>query len=254
MNRLQAEQILALYRPDTADANDPEFAEALRLVQGDPELAHWFADHCARYKKIRSHFKKISVPAGLKEQIVAEREIEIEIKYISPPRSFWLRPAFAMVALIIVLLCLAAFWFPLRAEKNYSNYRNRMISTALRNYAMDLETDNLQKIQSFLAQKNAPAKFTLPSGLQVAKRTGCVVLRWQNRPVSMICFRTGKPLAAGQKSDLFLFVMDRSAFATISATPKLEQIRQLATARWTDGNKFYLLATVGDENALRKFL
>lgn len=254
MNRLQAEEILVLYRPNTADANDHEFAEALRLVQLDSELAHWFADHCAHYEMMRAHFGKISVPAGLKEQILAEREIEIEIKFISPPRSFWLRPVVAIAALVILLLGLAAFWLPSRAEKNYSNYRNRMISTALRSYAMDLETHDLQQIQTFLAKRNAPAKFALTSGLLKAQSTGCVVLRWQDKPVSMICFRTGKPLAAGQKSDLFLFVMDRSAFATISATPKLEQIKQLATARWSDGDKFYLLATAGDENSIRKFL
>ena len=38
MNRDEAKIILLLYRPGTADAGDPEVAEALTLAKNDPEL------------------------------------------------------------------------------------------------------------------------------------------------------------------------------------------------------------------------
>ena len=47
---------------------------------------------------------------------------------------------------------------------------------------------------------------------------GCGVLKWQDQPVAMVCFRTGKPLAPGAKSDLFLFVIDRKSLPDLRAT------------------------------------
>src|SRR6185312_793531 len=76
MSNEQAKQILQLYRPGTADATDPEFAEALKACEQDAELKQWFANHCALYAAIRSKFKNISVPEALKEQIIAERPIQ----------------------------------------------------------------------------------------------------------------------------------------------------------------------------------
>ena len=39
MNHDEARQILLLYRPGTADAEDPQIAEALALAKREPELA-----------------------------------------------------------------------------------------------------------------------------------------------------------------------------------------------------------------------
>ncbi|MDP9292359.1 MAG: hypothetical protein M3O82_08355, partial [Verrucomicrobiota bacterium] len=47
MDREAAKVLLECYRPGGADANDPTFAEALREVQSDPELAQWFANQQA---------------------------------------------------------------------------------------------------------------------------------------------------------------------------------------------------------------
>src|SRR4029079_15043537 len=52
MNTQQAKEILSLYRPGTADAEDPSFAEALRLCERDPELERWFSEHCAVYSAL----------------------------------------------------------------------------------------------------------------------------------------------------------------------------------------------------------
>ena len=41
--------------------------------------------------------------------------------------------------------------------------------------------------------------------------TGCAIEGWQNAKVSMICFRTGKPLRPAEQSDLWLFVVDRAS-------------------------------------------
>src|SRR5215469_7832190 len=71
----QAKEILKLYRPGTADAEDASFAEALALCERNPELKNWFTQHCALYSALRAKFKQIPVPEGLREQIVSERKV-----------------------------------------------------------------------------------------------------------------------------------------------------------------------------------
>jgi len=249
VNRDQAQEALLLYRPGSADAHDSDFAEALELAQHDAPLGRWFVDHCATYGTIQDRLKQIAIPAGLKEQILAEQTAQLKV--VTIPRSSWLKPVLAIAAVIILLLSIASRWLPLGTD-NESTYRNRMVSTALRNYGMDIETNDMGQIRAFLAQKNAPSDYALPAELQKLECVGAVVLRWQDRPVSMICFRTGRPLAAGETSDFFFFVTDLGSLA--ESSPTLKQVNKLMTASWTAGDKFYLLATYGDEEFLRRFL
>lgn len=254
MNSEQAREILRLYRPATTDTQDPAFAEALEVARREIVLAKWFEAHCANYETIRQRLKKIPVPAGLKEQILAEKKIEPKI--VALPRPRWRQPALAMAAMMVVLMSLIWFSVRSREKNNYSQYRSRMVSTALRVYGMDLETNDLNEIRKFLARKNAPSDYTLPDGVRKLEGAGCVTLRWQNKPVSMICFRTGRPLPPGEKSDLFLFVTERGSFSNAwpAASPKLEKVNRLVTASWVDGGKSYLLATPGGEEFIKKFL
>jgi hypothetical protein len=73
MDSAEAREILKLYRPDSTDAADPQTAEALSLVDRDPELDHWFREHCEVYTAIRAKLKQIPVPADLKRKILVER-------------------------------------------------------------------------------------------------------------------------------------------------------------------------------------
>ncbi|MDQ6630694.1 MAG: hypothetical protein M3Y82_02925 [Verrucomicrobiota bacterium] len=251
MNNQQAREILSLYRPATADAQDAVFTEALTRARQDAELRPWFENHCANYETIRNRLKQIPVPANLKENILTGQKSRDKIVFSS--RSFWRQPVFAMAAMIILLLSIAAFWFQPRAKKDFSHYRIRMVSTALRIYGMDLETNDLTQVRQFLAQKKAPADYALPPRLAKLECTGCVVLRWQNNPVSMICFRTGRPLAPGEKSDLYFFVTDRASIpnAPYSASPTFKQINKVVTASWIQGDKSYLLATQGGKEFIQ---
>ena len=86
-----------------------------------------------------------------------------------------------------------------------------MAGIALRGYAMDLTTNNPAQIRAYLAQNHAPADYVLPAPLEKTAMAGCAIESWQGAKVSMICFRTGKPLPPGEQSDLWLFVVDRAS-------------------------------------------
>lgn len=251
MTSEQAKEILLLYRPGTADAQDPAISDALAFARTDAELQKWLNERAALYTALSRKFRQISVPAGLKEQILAERPAHI----VHLP--WWRRPvALAAAAALMVLAGLAAFWLQPRPETDFATYRSVMVSTALRTYGMDLETSDLTQIRAFLAQRSAHADYVLPPRLAQTSGTGCVVLRWQDRPVSMICFASGRPLGPGEKSDLFLFIADQADLpnAPASPSPTIEKVNRLATATWTRNGKIYILAAQGDEAFLRQYL
>ena len=252
MNTTEAKTILLLYRPGTADAQDPQIATALELAKMDPELARWLEVHCARQHAIGGKFRQITVPAGLKEQIISEQAA-------SEKATLW-RPKYmpAMAAAFVLLLGLLAFlWLPKRGpDDTLAIYQNQMVGIALRGYGMDLITHDPSQIRSHLAQSMAPSDYVLPAGLQNVAVAGCAVESWQNKKVSMICFRTGKPLPPGEQSDLWLFVVDRTSLAvsTVGEIPQYSKVNRLVIATWTKGDKIYLLGTAGDEQTIRQYL
>jgi hypothetical protein len=254
VNISEAKSILLLYRPGTADAEDPQMAEALALAKVNPELTAWLDTHCAAQQALRAKFRQIAVPAGLKEQIISE--------HAASKRTISKRPAMQLVSVAILLLLTAALaflWFPRRPltpENTLAFYQRDMVSQALRGYSMDLMTNDVAPIRTYLSQSHAPADFNLPSSLQKAALTGCAVEEWQGAKVSLICFRTGKPLVPGAASDLWLFVVDRGSIkdAPSVTTPQFAKINRLITATWTDGNKLYLLGSEGEEQDIKQYL
>jgi hypothetical protein len=252
VNSQQAKQILMLFRPGTADEQDASFDEARRQAKTDPQLALWFDEHCAGYLALRRKFHEIPIPPGLKEQILSERKTA---------RPFFQRywgPLLAAAAVVVLLLSLeAGSWRPGGPSSNHEAYIKRMGEAALRSYYMDFETNDPNQIRFFLAGKHAPSNYMLPPGLKLAEATGCLVTVWQNSPVSMVCFKTGRPLEPGEKSDLWLFVADRAAVANApapGAPPVFERVNKATVASWSDAGKTYLLAAVADETFLSKYL
>jgi hypothetical protein len=258
VNRDEAKIILQLYRPNTADAEDPQIAGALALAKNDPGLARWLEEHCARQNALREKFRQIEIPAGLKEQIISE---QAAFSKRNSRREKIVLVA-AVTAIVISLAVIATLYFPRGGNGNpadfntLANYQNQMAGVATSGYAMNFPTNDLSQIRAYLAQNSAPADYTLPAPLEKAAATGCAIEGWQDKKVSMICFRTGKPLPPNQAGDLWLFVVDRASVkgASYAASPQFAKVNQLATATWTQDGKLYLLATESDEQTLRKYL
>jgi hypothetical protein len=260
MNDEEAKKTLAMYRPGTADQDDPRFKEALERAkqssphgQGDAdhELGRWFQEHCSSYLSVRKKFLDIPVPEGLKDKILRE---------VTPPARniIIFRPIVFLKAAAVLALCLglvALYRHPQSREDEFSTYQSRMVRTALQLYGMVPGRD-LQTINMFLAGHKAPTDYVLPQGVSKAQPVGCAVLEWQGQPVSMLCFRSGQPLPPGRQSDLWLFVVDGSTVRNgpASPSPAIAKVSKLMTASWTQYGKTYILAAAGDEQFLRIFL
>ena len=257
MNRDDAKTILLLYRPGTADAADPQVIEALALAKQDADLARWFEEHCARQETLRTKFRQIPVPAGLKEQIISE---QAALTRMATRRRDIAVATLAVAAIVVSLLVLARSWFPhegnMKNGNTLANYRSQMIYIATWGYGMSFTTNDLTQIRAYLAKNLAPADYTLPASLEKTAATGCAIENWGTAKVTMICFRTGKPLPPNEPGDLWLFVVDRAAVkgAPTSTSPRFTQINRIITATWAQGDKLYLLGTEGDKQTIRKYL
>jgi hypothetical protein len=71
MDNETARFILRSFRPDGADANDPDFAEALKLAVENRELGEWLASERAFDAGFSDSLNSVSLPADLREDILS---------------------------------------------------------------------------------------------------------------------------------------------------------------------------------------
>ena len=71
MDREQARFVLQSFRPDGADAGDPDFAEALKLALENRELGEWLASERAFDAEFAIALSSVDLPGNLREDIFA---------------------------------------------------------------------------------------------------------------------------------------------------------------------------------------
>ena len=251
MNENEAKRILLRYRPQTADAEDPQVAEALALAKTNPELARWLEALEVQRAALCANFQQITPPAGLKEQIVSEYAATRRRTALT--RSLWV----SLPVLVVLLINFAVLWHPRSLTGTaLAVFKSQMVRLATGGYGMDIRTNDLVPVRAYLAEHHAPADFKLPAPLEQAQLIGCAATDWRGARVSLVCFRTGKPLPPGSPADLWLFVVDRSAITNSPAAgaPEIAKVNRLYTATWTQGGNLYFLGVAGAEADIKRFL
>jgi hypothetical protein len=71
MDKEQARFVLRSFRPDGADVNDQDFAEALALAMEHRELGEWLAGERAFDAAFAKALGSVDLPANLREEIIA---------------------------------------------------------------------------------------------------------------------------------------------------------------------------------------
>jgi hypothetical protein len=240
MTSAEAKRILIAHRPGR-DRQDAAVTEALELARHDPELQQWWKQQQAFHATMAGGFAQAPVPSHLREHIRARAKVV--------PFPFWQRPVvWAAAAAVVLLLGLAAiFWKP-AGNGSFETFRSRMVRNVLRQYRMDMETNDMASIREFHATNNAPADYTLPQGVATLQPTGAGLLSWQGSRVSMVC------LDSKTHGTLFLFVTEKSNVThPPGGSPEYAQINKLMTASWTEGKKVYVLAVEGGDEVLKKY-
>lgn len=239
----QAKNVLLAYRGGQADATDPAMVEARSWLERDPGLRQWFEKHTTFQRTVRRSFQEIPVPPGLSARILLRAR---------PPRKRIPRQHlawYAAAAALVLFVGLTVFWRPPSREGSFATFRSRMVGAVLRQYTMDIVTNDMSGIRRFLASRQAPADYVLPPGLATLPASGAGVLSWQSRRVSMVC------LDSPDQGTLFLFVVDQAAVrSSPAAQPQFQQVNKLMTVSWSQGGKVYLLAGSGGRENLQKRL
>jgi hypothetical protein len=247
VNPAEAKRTLLLYRPGNGDDTDLDLAKALECVERDAELRTWFEQQKLLQSAVQRKFRELPVPADLKETILKQQKI------VSPPAG-WQTPAWLKIAAVLVVFGgLAAFalifWNRASVPDGFGDYQSRMVRSALREYRMDLLTNDLPSVRRWMVAQGAPSDFSVPKGLAQLEVVGGGALRWRNNPVAMICFHRE------DKQMLFLFVMNSSAVKDPPPwMPSFTKVSRLATASWSEGDKTYFLAGPEEEDFLQKYL
>lgn len=246
MSPERAREVLLLYRPGTADAEDPEIVEAMEVARTNPALAAWWKEHVHFQAAIRAKLRAIEVPVHLKAALMARQDVKVV-----HVRPWWQQPAqfgAGAAVLILVLIALAAIWFRPQTPAHFAGFQERMLSTALREYRMDIVTNDMRQVRQYLASHGSPDDYEITAGLGRLALTGGGVLNWRSHPVSMVCFNRG------DDQMLFLFVIDRSYLQDPPPeTPLAGAAHQMTTISWSRGDKTYLLAGPEEKDFLQKY-
>jgi hypothetical protein len=245
MDNKQAKFILESYRPGDRDASDPQFNEALNWAARDSELTAWFAEERACDAAISRKLKELPVPASLRDDLLVHRPLPSPRR---APRSY---AALGLAAALIFLAVAAALWFrPIQGTTRFANFRNDMLASVSTVVSLDFVHENMGEIRKWLATQASFTDYQIPAALQRLPGRGCRTFAWNGQPVALICFRL-----EGNRT-VHLFVASRAAIPDPPSGESAQWMQRgkWATASWTQGDKVYVMASVGDEASLQQYL
>jgi hypothetical protein len=245
MDRQEAKLLLQAHRPNGSDPMQPAFAEALTLVESDPELKAWWEAQQSFDLKVAAKLAEIPIPAGLRSTIMAGRKIE----QLTPQTS--LLPWLAMAA-VVAILCVAGTFKEVAVATGplpHMAYEAQVLPL-LRDDAPNLAmiSSDRDKISVWVNGQSAPMG-ALPDGLKSLSPIGCQKYSVHGHNVSLVCFT----MADGHIAHLFV-VMQSAISDPQGNTPEMHEMQGWSTASWSDGQMSYLLATKAGPDALRQLL
>jgi hypothetical protein len=189
--------------------------------------------HQAFQAAMRAKLRQIPVPDHLKYAALGAHSPVVPMVPVWKRAPAWL----AAAAVLVVMLGLVIFSKRPRVPDRFADFQQTMVSKAIRGYAMEWETPDMNQLRKDIAAKGAPADYDLPAGLEKLSLTGGAVFPWRNQPVAMVCFDRGN------KQMVFLFVMEKTAVKDPPPEkPAERKVSDFVTASWTRGDKTYLLA------------
>ncbi len=244
MDNPELRSLLGIYRADDADAADARFDEARAEAKNDPALAQWWAEEQELDALIGAKLQSAHLPVGLQARILERRAP------VLAHRSTWGRKVALLAAAIAVCAVIFSSWRgPFQPQNSLANYRDEMVSFINVAPSLELETNDLQKVNNFLAQTDAPANFAIPEKLRAMEPVGCRTLRFRGHDVALVCFKRGDGKL------LHLFVVKRAAFPRLARGGVRDYSAQgdWMTATWADEKQAYLMMVQGDRAALDKY-
>lgn len=192
MDKATVKLLLESYRPH--DANDPIFAEALREVAADPELAAWFEEMQRFDAVMASKFQEMPVPADMKNHILLGYHSAAAPASRRPRAVAWLGSIAA--ALVLGLVCWRLLAPP---ERPVNALALQAISYTEQMPPLQFVCFDAAAVAAWVNEQPGSRSlgFKLPKpdkSLSMAM-IGSSVVDWNGRPVVMVCLQNGKRMA-----------------------------------------------------------
>ncbi len=237
MDNDEAKVILAACRPHGQDAGEPALAEALAQVERDPELRKWFDAERSFDQAICACLDQVPTPLDLKRHILAGHRVG---QKPGSTRSVW--APLAIAASLVLTFGLGYFTGSVdrdAGEFALVDYRESMVEVIGAGIDFDVRSSRLEELADFLALKSAPIPKALPTSITDDAAMGCKIVSWQDRKVSLFCFRN----KAGQIVHLFVNEVTESLIDGPSLSDKImARVNNVPTLSWAEEGYHYLLA------------
>ncbi len=246
MNRDEAQALLQAYRPGTADADDPVFAEALDLLNRDAELRAWFERQHQFDGAVRDRLRTVAVPDDLLSRLLTARGRPVRRR----GAPVWHR-TLALAASVALLLGLGVFWLrpPSDAGTALGAYRNHLAAWLRQFPTLELESEQLPEVKAWFAAHGVAGDMAVPAGLEKFPTIGCRRLDWQGRSASLICF-----MVDGEVMHLVVIAGLPLEGGTAGAELRQARVGEFNTATWARDGTAYVLLTRAPAATLRRVL
>ncbi len=305
MDKGHAKFILQSFRADGADADNPDFSEALHMAAEDRELGLWLAEERAHDAFFVEALSAVSIPEGLRDEILSVmkydggvQEVNTDLDYlfmgamadVSPPDGLreqilsvmeverasrelsddekdsgklvpFSMPWLHYVAVAALLLLGFTFFFSGGMgggddeQVDLAEFQMGSGEFLSASYEIDVSSDSLSGVNTWLAGEGMPVADTVPEGLiSCGVEGGCKLLLDNGIQGSMIYF---KKKGAG---DFYLMVLDVGSVKDAKRLSDITQVglkhckscpvTQFNMMGWRDDTKAYLLLSKSDTKQL----
>lgn len=247
MTNRDASFLLGACRPNGADANDPEFAEAMALAGSDAELKAWFEDQRRFDSAIAARLQSVPPPAGLRSRILTGGRVS------RPEPWFTARRLWAIAAMVMMFAGLGV-WYSAGLRANSGGWEDQSLAALSQLVSgqenFDAKSPNVADLQQWLRANGAPTVGALPASLLRFASLGCKTISWNGRPISIICFH-------GPGGELVHLAMTERAGLENpppNGHPVYGTRDGWQTAAWSQGEMAMMLITKAPEDQLRALL
>jgi hypothetical protein len=193
MDKATAKILLESYRPE--DRNDPMFAEALREVAADPELAAWFEEMQRLDAVMSGKLQDIAVPTDVRSHILMGYHAAQPANVVRFPAR-WTTPL-SLAALI--LLGLVSWHLLLPGPRPMSPLEIQAVAYTEHMPALQFVCFNPAAVAKWIndqpGSQQVGLKLPIPDSSKILTMIGASVTQWNGHPVVMICLQDGKRMA-----------------------------------------------------------
>jgi hypothetical protein len=259
VDRKEAQLILSGLRPGGLEANEPFFAEALSLVETDPELQAWWQAQQEFDRRVAARLQQVPVPNSLRQRCLLSPKI---VAYYPPQ---WQHRGLLAAAAAVAILCVAGTYWHVTSNGDFANNysaggeslpvdRDAFTGQALSKLGtsgplLAKFATNQDDVKEWLKEHKAPIG-QMPSKLAALPPIGCQEYVIGGHTVSLVCFTMADGCV------VHMFVVDKGALNNPPAStgPQYDSMKGWNIASWSDGQMSYVLATTATMDDLKQLL